>query len=237
MPVCPDCQSVNIVKNGRTYYGKQNHLCNDCVRQFVDHNSHSISHERRSSIRLALNERLSLRGICRVFSVSLTWLLGFAVQVWQEAPGDLGIGGELLNRLRPEKAELLVLQLDEAWSFVGKKSNKCWIWVVFDPENRKVVAYHIGRRDKNSAKALWQKIPVRYKQNTIFATDYWEAYNSAIPKGLHIFGKKHTQIVEGFFAGMRARVSRLVRDNLAFSKKWENHELAIRYFFWKFNLC
>jgi hypothetical protein len=35
---------------------------------------------------------------------------------------------------------------------------------------------------------------------------------------------------------MRHRVSRVVRKNLAFSKKWKNHEMALRYFFWNYNL-
>jgi hypothetical protein len=36
---------------------------------------------------------------------------------------------------------------------------------------------------------------------------------------------------------MRQRMSRLVRKNLAFSKKWSHHEAAIRYFLWKLNLA
>lgn len=235
MPVCPSCHGPNIVKNGKTYYGKQNHRCKDCGRQFVLNNSHSIDSSQRTSIKRALNERISLRGICRVFKVSLNWLLDFAVQVWQEVPADLGITHQLMDRLRPGEAELLVLQLDEAWSFVGKKTNKCWIWVVFDPVNRLVLAFHIGGRDKKSAQALWDKIPDRYKCRSGFATDYWEAYNCVVPANRHLRGKAFTFIIEGFFAGMRARVSRLVRKNLAFSKKWLNHELALRFFFWNFN--
>ena len=34
---CPSCDSEHIVKNGRTRYGKPNHKCKDCGRQFVDH--------------------------------------------------------------------------------------------------------------------------------------------------------------------------------------------------------
>jgi insertion element IS1 protein InsB len=34
--ICPRCGSDNIVKNGRTRRGKQNYLCRDCGRQFVE---------------------------------------------------------------------------------------------------------------------------------------------------------------------------------------------------------
>ena len=33
--ICPDCQSTNINKNGLKR-GKQNHICSDCRRQFID---------------------------------------------------------------------------------------------------------------------------------------------------------------------------------------------------------
>jgi IS1 family transposase len=55
--------------------------------------------------------------------------------------------------------KIMGLQLDEAWSFVGKKRNKVWIWVAFEPGKKQVVAFHIGGRGIDSAKALWRKIP------------------------------------------------------------------------------
>ena len=236
MLICPDCNSCKIKKNGNTHYGKQNHKCKMCGRQFVIDNVHTISEQQRLRIKKALNERISLHGICRVFDVSFNWLISFAIEVWQSVPEDLGIGQDELTYLRTGDAQPIVLQLDEAWSFVGSKSNKCWIWVVFDPVYRKVIVFHIGNRGKESAEILWRKIPLIYKQDSKFATDYWEAYRSVIPTENHLIGKKYTQIIEGFFAGMRARVSRLVRRNLAFSKKWENHELALRFYFWNFNI-
>ncbi|WP_406603405.1 IS1/IS1595 family N-terminal zinc-binding domain-containing protein [Neolewinella aurantiaca] len=35
--------SGKVVKNGKTYYGKQNHKCKDCNRQFVTNNKHTIT--------------------------------------------------------------------------------------------------------------------------------------------------------------------------------------------------
>lgn len=36
LPACPNCQSSNVVKNGRTRHDKQNYKCRDCGRQFVE---------------------------------------------------------------------------------------------------------------------------------------------------------------------------------------------------------
>ncbi|MEZ4989818.1 MAG: IS1 family transposase [Saprospiraceae bacterium] len=237
MPICPSCQSIKIVKNGKTYYGKQNHKCKDCKRQFVLNNKHHITQEQREMIQKALNERISLLGICRVFDVSLPWLLDFAASVWKAAPVNIGLDELWLKKLRPKKAQLIVLQLDEAWSFVGNKKQKRWIWVAFDPVNRLVVAFHIGNRGEESAKALWRKIPAGYKRKCLFATDSWDPYKAVIPTKKHVEGKEFTYIVEGFWTGMRARVSRLVRKSVAFSKVDRNHFLAIRYYFYQFNLA
>jgi len=69
---CPKCLGSNITKNGHTHYGRQNHKCKDCGRQFVSPNHHNISEPIKEKIRKALLEGMSLRGISRVFGVSLT---------------------------------------------------------------------------------------------------------------------------------------------------------------------
>ncbi|MEZ4934148.1 MAG: IS1 family transposase [Saprospiraceae bacterium] len=236
MILCPDCHSHKVKKNGFTYYGKQNHKCKDCKRQFVLDNHHTVGEAKREIARRALGERLSLRGICRVVGVSLRWICGFAAETWATAPEDLGLCTES-NLLRSSKVlKIIGLQLDEAWSFVGCKKNKAWIWVAFEPNTRQVVAFHIGGRGIDSAKALWLKIPQRMRKHCYFETDEWEAYRSVLPFDRHYVGKDQTYHVKGFWSGVRARVSRLVRKSLSFSKNWDNHIAAIRYYFWQFNL-
>ena len=199
-------------------------------------NNHTVDEVLREIARRALLERMSLRGICRLIGVSLSWMLNFAVQTWSEAPDDLGVQPKLLRMRSPSKLQVIGLQLDEMWSFVQNKKRKAWIWVVFEPESRQVLAFHIGGRGIKSMKKLWKKIPYRLRSNCYFETDDWEAYRSILPNDRHWIGKEYTYFIEGFFAEVRARVSRLVRKGLSFSKKWENHIAALKYFFWQFNL-
>lgn len=235
MTTCPDCHGHNVKKNGRTHYGKQNHKCKDCKRQFVLNNQHTVTEGMREFVRRALCERLSIRAICRVVGVSLTWAMNFAVETWGTAPENLGVSEDIL-KLKSKRLRIIGLQLDEMWSFVGWKKNKAWIWVAFEPRKRQVVAFHVGGRGIDSAKALWGKIPERMRKHCYFETDEWDAYNAVLPFERHYVGKDETYHVEGFLAGVRARVSRLVRKGLSFSKKLENHVAAIRYFFWRYNL-
>ncbi len=40
--ICPDCDSSDIVKNGRKTSGKQNFMCKSCNRQFVENPENKI---------------------------------------------------------------------------------------------------------------------------------------------------------------------------------------------------
>jgi IS1 family transposase len=150
---------------------------------------------------------------------------------------NLNIIERLLKQLKTRgDLKKAVFHADERWSFVECKNNKAGIWVVYDPYNKQLIAFHIGGRGKDSAAALWAKIPEKYRKYCDYATDYWGAYNSVIPDDQHVIGKAHTHNIKGIFASFRTRGSRLVRRSQSFSKKWANHEAAIGFFFWPFNL-
>ena len=230
---CPSCHSTKVKKNGHTYYGKQNHQCKCCGRQFVLNNHHTKSERLKSLVQKALKKRLSLRSICRIFGVSYTWLQCFARSLWQQTPRDLGLQPVTIKKIK--QLQLFGIQADELWSFVQNKKKKRWIWVAYDPVHRLVIAYHVGGRGKKAAKKFWRKIPHVLK-DCFFETDHWEAYKSIIPAHKHKVGKDLTYYIEGFNATIRARVSRLVRKTLSFSKKDKWHHLAIGWFFWQLNL-
>jgi len=160
-PICPKCNSTSIKKNGHIHNGKQNHRCLSCGRQFVsDPQQKTISNETKSRVRQALLERVSLEGICRIFEVSMPWLLKFMNKIIQDLPDNLNA-----NIIGNEEFEVAVLQLDEQWSYVGKKKNPVWLWLVFHSETRQVLAMHVGKRNKKSAECLLAKLPKDLKKS------------------------------------------------------------------------
>src|SRR5436853_7857148 len=82
---CPQCGLSHSKRNGHTHYGKQNHQCLHCGRQFVTDSQRITEADRAMSKRLLL-ERLSLLGICRVMGISLRWLLSFVAGVYEALP-------------------------------------------------------------------------------------------------------------------------------------------------------
>ena len=147
---CPTCDSTNTKKNGHIHNGKQNHCCKQCGRQFVSNPQQIlISSAKREQIRKLLLERIPLRGICRVEGVSLRWLLGFMVDLYDQLPDDLNL------QAKAEAEELMIYTLesevDEMLSFVSEKANKQWIWIAMDRGSRQIIAFHVGDRSRVSA--------------------------------------------------------------------------------------
>jgi insertion element IS1 protein InsB len=87
---CPRCLNTNIKKNGFTNYLKPCSKCKDCKYKFVDGGQDwFISPDKKVYIKRLLTERISLRGICRVVDISLSWLLAFIKEIYAELPEDL----------------------------------------------------------------------------------------------------------------------------------------------------
>ena len=238
---CPRCLGTNIKKNGFTDYLKPCNKCKECKYKFVDNGQKwFISPDKKIYIKRLLAERISLRGICRVMDISLTWLLAFIKELYAELPDDLHckINFKKIKQNDTYYIKIADNEADELWSWVGKRKNVYYVWIVMRRDSRQIVAFHVGDRSGESAKELWNKIPEKIKQYGLFHTDDWGSYKTVIPQGQHLFckQKKYTNHIERFNNTLRQRVSRLVRETLSFSKKLDNHVGAIKFYLCYHNL-
>jgi IS1 family transposase len=196
-----------------------------------------LTEEQRALIERLLLEKISLRGSCRAVGVGLQWLLQFMVERFQAAPEHLYV--EPPGSTPAVIRQRLAAELDERWSFVGKKANRHWVWIAMDATTRQVLAFPVGDRSGQSAQALWEKIPTVYQEHAVFYTDHYAAYTGVLPSTQHHAISKlarKTNHVERFNCTLRQRVSRLVRATLSFSKKLSNHIGALKYFICDYNL-
>ena len=132
-----------------------------------------------------------------------------------------------------------VLELDELWSFVEKKTQECWLWIALCRRTRQIVAYTVGDRSQERAFCLREHVPDDYRRRAT-RSDFWFAYAAAFPQRTHRFcGKEEgeTNHAERWFGTARARLSRLVRRTYSFSKSMERHLDAIHLFVTSYNLC
>jgi len=82
---CTHCGSENIVKNG-TCNGQQKYHCKDCNCYRTLDPIVKYSEEKKDEILKAYEERASLRGVHRIFGVSVTALLGWIKKGGQKFP-------------------------------------------------------------------------------------------------------------------------------------------------------
>jgi insertion element IS1 protein InsB len=119
-------------------------------------------------------------------------------------------------------------EVDEMWSFVGKKKDQRWLWHAIDHRSGRVLAYVFGRRKDEvfvRLKALLELFGI-----TRYHTDHWGAYARHLALEEHQPGKRHTQKIERKHLTLRTHIKRLVRKTICFSKSIEMHDIVIRLF-------
>jgi insertion element IS1 protein InsB len=227
---CPKCGSENMVKNGHDYKGDQKYYCKTCDSYGTLYAQRGYGEHTRTQVKRAVLERISLRGIERLFAISRP-TVGHWIEQWAEQLPPLTT---TLAEARGDD----VLELDEAWSFVLKKANKRWIWVALCRRTRQIVAYFIGDRSAASCLQLWRRIPAAYKRCHSFS-DFWEAYQQVFAADRHqSVGKDsgETNHIERWFNTLRQRLARFVRKTLSFSKSERFHEFVFRLFVHHYNV-
>jgi insertion element IS1 protein InsB len=132
------------------------------------------------------------------------------------------VNQKLLQQLKPESVEVDIIrveepeeagieesELDEMWSYVGKKGNPRWLWHAIDRRSGKVLAYVFGcRKDEVFLQLKKLLEPFGIKR---YCTDGWGAYERHLPAELHEVGKRKTQRIEQKHLRLRTRIKRLAR--------------------------
>ena len=111
---CPDCQSHHIRKNGHRR-GKQNHICVDCGRQFVEHPKAHRGYSddvRQLCLRMYVNG-MGFREIERVTGIHHTTVINWVRQAGESLP----------DAYDPDETPE-VGELDELQTFVGSKKTR-----------------------------------------------------------------------------------------------------------------
>ena len=111
---CPKCGSSHIQKNG-TKQGKQNHVCVECGRQFINPREQVKAHPetiKQTCLKMYLNG-MGFRAIERVTGVHHTTVIYWVRQKGKKLP----------DSITPESIPR-VGELDELETFVGSKKTK-----------------------------------------------------------------------------------------------------------------
>jgi len=135
--------------------------------------------------------------------------------------------------LHPDNVDVIIqrteeAEVDEMWSYVGKKQAPRWLWHAIDHRSGHVLAYVLGRRKDEvflQLKALLEPFGI-----TRYYTDYWGAYTRHLDADEHQPGKRNTQQIERKHLTLRTRIKRLVRKTICFSRSTQMHDIVIGLF-------
>jgi len=195
--------------------GKQNYRCKGCGRQFQD------SYQYAGCI--VQNKELVVKALCRGSGVKDCCVLSGMSKV---SVLRMIKGYAATIAVKPKKHHYSKVQIDEQWSYVGKKERKVWMLYAYAPEEDEIPGFAMGKRNAETLRRLMMKL----KQLDIqwFLTDLWDAFAAVLPADRHLRGKQHTKNMEGINTWFRTRVRRLVRRTTCFSKKLIYHYSMIK---------
>ena len=232
--ICPFCASIDIVKRGKTSNDKQRYGCRN---ENCNHSTFILDYSylgclpeiKERVLDMALNAS-GVRDTARVLSISPCTV----ISTLRSVEGSLeSVNEKVLGALDCNNAKVLIVKIDDAeidemWSFVGKKSNQRWLWHAIDHETGKILAYVFGRRKDEVFKKLKKLLmPFGIKK---FYTDNWGSYERYLPPSKHVVGKTNTQRIERKHLTLRTRIKRLVRKTICFSKSSQMHDIVIGLF-------
>jgi hypothetical protein len=107
--------------------GKQNYLCKACGRQFIGDYALNCHSWLTQKLLMLLVRGIGIRDIAEIERISIKKGLSVLVHSRQ--------------LIRPKQAYYDCLEVDEIWTYVGKKSNKVWLIYAYHSETGGIVAF------------------------------------------------------------------------------------------------
>ncbi len=143
------------------------------------------------SIALSLGEGVGISSTSRIQKVNKKTVLLTLTKA--------GTHARKVSRFFLKNMKCSECQLDEMWSFVGKKEKNldsveklqgilgdAWIWVAFDAVNKIVLAYVVGKRTLSHAVSLLEEVRrVTSEMPELFSSDQLDHYANAL---LQVYG-------------------------------------------------
>lgn len=133
--ICPFCFSNKIIKNGTTKTKKQQYICRNCNRRFLDFYTYkAYSPNLNSFIIQFMKEGLGIRSTARILKISTGTLLKRIVFIASEIK-------------QPPIKFNQTYEVDEMRTFIKKKSNLYWLVYALNKETKEIVSFVIGKRN------------------------------------------------------------------------------------------
>jgi len=133
MPIC----KTNCQKTGRQKNGAQKLYCRSCKKyQQTTYQYKAYQNGISPMISQLVCESVGIRGIARVLNIGINTVLRRIV----------AIAGSISKPSIP--VDLPSVQIDELWTYIGRKDNEYWLAYALDKTTGNVINFIIGKRTK-----------------------------------------------------------------------------------------
>ena len=186
---CHNCQSI-CNRFGKHRNGLQRYRCSQCRKTFTEDHTRPLAEmrlpiEKAEAILKLLVEGMSLRSIERVTGAHRDTIMRLLL-----------LAGERSQKLMDSKMRNLqtrYLQIDEIWTYVGKKRRNVrsgdapelgdqWVYVAIDAETKLVPSFRIGKRVRPDTAAFLWDLYHRLANRVQLTTDGLNHYTVAVPE-------------------------------------------------------
>src|SRR3954453_23712925 len=166
---CKRCGTEQHVKNG-LMRGQQRYRCKACGLNFTDTPPRGKPLALKVAAVLLYISGLSMNRTAKLLGVSTP-----TIQAWLEQ-----FAAAYAQKPEPE-GRAVVIELDEMWHFLKKKSEPLWIWRAWDRATGQLVDWECGGRDKVTCERLLERL--RRWRTRLYCADDYAVYGVLLPVG------------------------------------------------------
>jgi len=159
-----------------------------------------LSFEQQIAVISAISEGCSIRATERLTGIHRDTIMRLAARV--------GFGAIEFHDRTVHSLQVPRLELDEAWSFVGKKERRCtpadgiekgdqYVFLGMSASSKAIISFQVGKRNEENTKLFVQDLRERIINAPEISTDGWASYEGAIEEA---FGAHCTygQIIKAY---------------------------------------
>ncbi|NII26644.1 IS1 family transposase [Pseudoflavitalea sp. X16] len=124
-----------------------------------------------------------------------------------------------------------VYEVDELYTYIGRKSNPCYIMYAINRKTKQVIDFVCGARSRENISRLINTL-LGLSPQRIY-TDKLNVFGSVIPDFLHRTFQYRTNHIERKNLTLRTHLKRLSRKTICYSKSKDMLEACFRLYVWK----
>ncbi|MGN6293132.1 MAG: IS1 family transposase [Chitinophagaceae bacterium] len=206
-------------KAGRQKSGTPKYYCTHCKKyQQKTYIYKACQLDLKIWIPRLLCNSVGIRGMARVLEVSVNTIV----------KNILLVGNAVQKPAIPCQQE--VVEMDELWTYIGKKENPYWVSYALCSNTKKVMDFKVGKRNKITLKVIVYTLLLSGVQ--VIRTDKLRLYQGLIPKEKHVSNAYSINSIERNNLNLRTHLKRLSRRTICFSRNLLMLEACLRIYFW-----